>query len=78
MSYIEMQYKSEALRKEMCIRDRRGGGACSGEIFTEINYAEQRGQGPVLHCGVFRCSEKRNFEKQINHCGWLRMLQLTV
>ena len=38
------------------------------------------GQGPVLHCGVFRCSEKRNFEKQINHllCGWLRMLQLTV
>ena len=33
------------------------------------------GQGPVLHCGVFRCSEKRNFEKQINHllCGWLKI-----
>ena len=38
------------------------------------------GQSPVLHCGVFRCSEKRNFEKQINHllCWWLKLLQLTV
>ena len=36
------------------------------------------GQGPVLHCGAFGCSEKRNFEKQINHllCGQCRQCYL--
>ena len=39
----------------------RGGTGFSGFFYCVVR------QGPVLHCGVFRCSEKRNFEKQIDH-----------
>ena len=54
--------------------------SCKAPFHGVLRLFSLLGQSPVLHCGVFRCSEKRNFEKQINHllCGWLRMLQLTV
>lgn len=50
-------------------------------LFERKNFKECSfllGQGPVLHCGAFGCSEKRNFEKQINHllCGQCRQCYL--
>ena len=48
------------------------------DIQKRISFFLFLGQGPVLHWGVFRWSEKRNFGEQINHLlfGWLEFVSV--